>query len=403
MDSSPPTITGTTTQGQTLTEAHGTWSNSPTSYTYHWQDCDNTGNNCSPITNNATSQTYTLTTNDVGHTIKVQETASNAGGPGTPALSTATAVITPPAPVDSSPPTITGTTTQGQTLTEAHGTWSNSPTSYTYHWQDCDNTGNNCSPITNNATSQTYTLTTNDVGHTIKVQETASNAGGPGTPALSTATAVVNPPGPSLTASPSSVSGRGSVTVSWSGVASPTASDWVGLYHPGDPNTAYIDYFWTDSCTRSAGSGALASGSCTYLMPSTPGTYELRLLSNNGYVVLATSSTVTVTGTSASLTASPGSISSGQSVTVTWSGVASPTTSDWVGLYHPGDPNTAYIDCFWTDSCTRTTGSAAPASGSCTYTMPAVREPTSCACSQTTATPSSQPPTPSPSPARLRA
>ncbi len=161
------------------------------------------------------------------------------------------------------------------------------------------------------------------------------------------------------------------MTVTWSGVASPTTSDWVGLYHPGDPNTAYIDCFWTDSCTRTTGSGAPASGSCTYTMPAGPGTYELRLLSNNGYIVLATSSTVTVTGTSASLTASPASISSGQSVTVTWSGVASPTASDWVGLYHPGDPNTAYIDWFYANSCTQNPGSGALASGSCTYTIPA--------------------------------
>src|SRR5437764_2828283 len=37
-------------------------------------------------------------------------------------------------PVNSSPPTISGTAQQGKTLSESHGTWTNSPTSYTYQW-----------------------------------------------------------------------------------------------------------------------------------------------------------------------------------------------------------------------------------------------------------------------------
>ena len=47
------------------------------------------------------------------------------------------ATYTPP-PVNSAAPTITGTAQQGQTLTEAHGTWTNSPTGFTYQWQQCD-------------------------------------------------------------------------------------------------------------------------------------------------------------------------------------------------------------------------------------------------------------------------
>jgi hypothetical protein len=93
-------------------------------------------------------------------------------------------------PVDTSPPTISGTAQQGQKLTEVHGAWTNEPTSYAYLWQRCETSGNGCKEITG-ATGQTYLLTPSDVGHTIRVSETASNAGGAGEAATSGQTATV--------------------------------------------------------------------------------------------------------------------------------------------------------------------------------------------------------------------
>ena len=116
----------------------------------------------------------------------MQETASNAGGPGTPASSSATAAVLPSPPANTSPPTITGTAQQGQTLTEHNGSWTNEPTSFAYQWLQCDSLGNGCLPISG-ATGQTYVPVAGDVGHTIKVQETASNEAGAGTPATSSA------------------------------------------------------------------------------------------------------------------------------------------------------------------------------------------------------------------------
>jgi hypothetical protein len=187
----PPLITGSTNQGQTLTESHGSWSNSPTSYSYQWEDCDSNGNNCSPVAG-ATGQSYLLTAIDAGSTIRVTETAKNTTGLGSPAASVATAVVGPPPPVALSLPTIAGGASQGQVLTDVHGSWSNGPTGYSYQWEDCDNAGNGCVAIAGaGATGQTYLMAATDVGHTIRVAETARNAAGPGAPALSTPTPTI--------------------------------------------------------------------------------------------------------------------------------------------------------------------------------------------------------------------
>ena len=96
----------------------------------------------------------------------------------------------PSVPSNTAPPTISGTAQQGQTLTEANGSWTSSPTSYAYQWQRCDASGSNCQPI-GGAESPSYALTAADVGATVRVQETASNVSGAGTPVVSQQTPVV--------------------------------------------------------------------------------------------------------------------------------------------------------------------------------------------------------------------
>jgi alpha-tubulin suppressor-like RCC1 family protein len=99
-----------------------------------------------------------------------------------------------PPPTNSSPPTIAGKAQVGETLTEQHGSWMHNPTSYTYQWLQCNALGEvaSCVPIVN-ATGQTYVPTLGDVGHTIRVQETAANASGTSAPATSAATEPVVP------------------------------------------------------------------------------------------------------------------------------------------------------------------------------------------------------------------
>jgi hypothetical protein len=74
-----PVISGTTTEGQSLSATKGEWSGSPTSYAYQWQDCDTSGEACSNLSG-ATNSSYTLGSGDVGRTVRVVVTAGNAGG-----------------------------------------------------------------------------------------------------------------------------------------------------------------------------------------------------------------------------------------------------------------------------------------------------------------------------------
>jgi hypothetical protein len=193
-NTSPPTVSGTAIQGRTLTEVSGTWTNSPTAFAYQWDDCNAAGEDCAPIAG-ATGQTHVLTTIDVGQTLRVEQTASNAAGASDSARSSQTGVVAPPPPSSVSPPAITGAPRQGQTLAVVSGTWTNSPTAFTYQWEDCDSSATACSPVAG-ATGQTYLLAATDVGQTIEVRQTATNAGGQSSPVSSAPTRPIQPPLP---------------------------------------------------------------------------------------------------------------------------------------------------------------------------------------------------------------
>jgi hypothetical protein len=208
LNTSPPTISGTAQQGQTLTANPGSWTNSPTGYGYEWLRCGSGGGSCIPIAE-ATASTYVLTEIDVGSTLRVSVIASNGSGPSAPASSAQTAVVAAPPgpPVNTSAPTISGTAQQGQTLTANPGSWTNSPTGYGYEWLRCGSGGGSCKAIAE-ATASTYVLTEIDVGSTLRVSVIASNGSGPSAPASSAQTALVTAlPSPPLNTSPPTISG----------------------------------------------------------------------------------------------------------------------------------------------------------------------------------------------------
>jgi len=199
-----PTISGSATVGSTLTATQGTWSGSPTSFTFQWVRCPSgggqpDGSDCAFI-GGATTQAYVVSSGDAGARLRVRVTASNADGSAV-AASNATAAVAAAQqpPVSTSQPTIVGTARSGATLTATPGQWSNAPTSFAYQWVRCPTTGGNpqgtdCAVI-EGATVQAYQLVAADVGRRLRARVTARNADGSAT-AASNATAVVQAPAP---------------------------------------------------------------------------------------------------------------------------------------------------------------------------------------------------------------
>lgn len=73
-------------------------------------------------------------------------------------------------PVNSVAPAITGTATEGETLTVSNGTWSNTPDTYTRIWK-------RDGVVIAGATGTTYDLTEDDVGAVITASVVATNLG----------------------------------------------------------------------------------------------------------------------------------------------------------------------------------------------------------------------------------
>lgn len=120
-----------------------------------------------------------------------------AGAPAGGAARSATAARAA-APEATSTPTVSGTPQEGQKLTGGKGTWSGTPTDFNYSWTRCDKNGDSCAAI-GGATGATYTLTSADVGNTLRFSVQAKNASG-STTAASVPTAIVTAQGATTTA-----------------------------------------------------------------------------------------------------------------------------------------------------------------------------------------------------------
>ena len=189
-NTSLPTLAGTSDVGQTLTASPGTWSGAGVSTTNIWQRSNDSGVTWTTIAL-ATGTTYTLATADVGATIRVSVSGSNAVG-----VTTASSAATPV--VAGSAATITnvklsGIAQEGELLRVSATVGGTNPVR-TYTWARFSGVWTTIA----GAVSPSYMPTAVDVGLTLKATMSVSNGSGSGSGSAVSgvvqAAAVVVPP-----------------------------------------------------------------------------------------------------------------------------------------------------------------------------------------------------------------
>jgi len=220
-----PTLTGTASQGQTLSATTGTWSPTATAYAYQWQRSTDGGTTWTNISG-ATSATYSAGAGDGNAYLRVVVTASNSNGQSS-ATSASVGPVALEVPVDTTAPSVTGATVQGQTLVTNPGAWSPAATAYAYQWQRSAD-GTTWTTITG-ATGASYLLGIADIGSQIRVLVTGSNQFGSAAGAVaSSAVGPVTSGAPFNTAAPviSGTADQGSTLSASTGTWSPAGTTY---------------------------------------------------------------------------------------------------------------------------------------------------------------------------------
>ena len=252
-----PTISGTAEVGHTLSADTSTVSDdnglTNAQFAYQWlrDDAEVPG---------ATGSTYKLTADDEGNAVKVRVAFTDDDGFSETLTSTATDAVTRPENVAATgQPTIVGTVQVGDTLTADTSAISDENgldnVQFSYQW--VRNDGNSDTQIPG-ATNATYTPTTDDLVHTIKVRVNFTDDNGYAETATSAATSLVNRPPNALPTGKPAITGSPQVDETLSVDAS-GISDLNGLTNPG------FTYQWmhTSGSTDTAIPGATGS---TYIV-----------------------------------------------------------------------------------------------------------------------------------------
>jgi hypothetical protein len=160
------------------------------------------------------------------------------------------------APVNSTPPTVSGTPRVGQVLTGTRGDWNGNPTDYNYFWTRCGRNGGSCANISG-ATRPTYSPKSVDVGFTLRFKVEAVNADGR-TFASSVPTAIVQRAAATPPAAPTGCAGNAPLQVG--GISLPDRLDIdAGNITPGivGRSTQSVTLRFHVTCKGKAVQGAL--------------------------------------------------------------------------------------------------------------------------------------------------
>lgn len=210
-----PSVSGTPKVGTKLTAKAGSWSVSGTSYKYQWYA---SGSSIS----GATSSTFTPTSTQYGKTIQVKVTASKSGYTSVSATSGKTAAVAKGTFSNTAAPAISGTAQVGATLSVSTGTWSPTPSSYSYQWYAGG-------LAIAGATASSFTPTVAEVGQTITATVSVERSGYTTTSTTSAATGPVangtmtNTTVPTITGDPV----VGETLTATSGTWSPEPDTWA--------------------------------------------------------------------------------------------------------------------------------------------------------------------------------
>jgi hypothetical protein len=331
---SGPTITGTTTIGQSLT-AVATWSGSPTSLAYVWLSCssvppfvlDTVPNGCRVIAG-VTGDSYVSSPSDIGTHVGVMVTATNSFG----AMTTGTVMSgVMGAPANTVLPSVSGDSSVGSTWSVTTGGWTGSPT-FGIFWLRCSQpqtagfgqVPSACVAIPG-ANGSTYQTTSNDLGRYITAQVAGSNSVGFG---LAGAISKVPLGFPVNTVLPS-ISGAMVLgtrltldTGTWAGTPSPTFGIfWLRCTQPIGTGFTSVPA----GCSAIAGANA-ASYVVTVADLGTYLTAQVAGSNSQGYSLAGAISTVKADGSAPVNTVAPsvsGAASAGSAWTVstgTWTG-----------------------------------------------------------------------------------
>ena len=177
VNTTPPNLEGKANVGETVIAKVGAWSHHPSAFEFQWQLCNPEGESCEDV-EDATEQTFLLSSEAEGNRVRAVVTALNRSGDNSAQTAVGASVGAMYAPTNDSGPSLAGFPEETKPLKVDVGEWSGGqPMGFTYQWFLCNEEGKECAEIIG-ATEAQYTPTTEDVEGKLKVKVTATNAVG---------------------------------------------------------------------------------------------------------------------------------------------------------------------------------------------------------------------------------